>query len=78
MEKKRLDLRFHPDSVFCKPAQGDGCSATGMVIKVKRRRYLQKPRINENMEAQSVETYSEPEVTVVGLVNRIVKFDGIL
>lgn len=78
MEKKRLDLRFHPDNVFCKPLQGDVHSATGMVIKVKRRRYLQKPRININMEAKSVETYSEPEVTVMGLVNKMVKFDGIL
>lgn len=72
-----MDLRFHPDNVFCKPLNGDIHSASGMLVKIKRRRYLQKPTINENMEAVSSDTYSEPEVSVLGVVKQFVKFDGI-
>lgn len=77
MEKKRLDLKLHPDNVFSKPLYGDISPSTGMLIKVRRRRYFQKPVITEGRVTETGETSTEPEISIEGLIKSVVRFDGI-
>ncbi|XP_055376569.1 general transcription factor 3C polypeptide 5 [Condylostylus longicornis] len=37
-EKRRLELRYHPDNIYNKPAMGDSTTASGLFIKVKIKR----------------------------------------
>lgn len=59
---KRLSVNWRPDDAFCKPAFGERCSTTNLLMKVKRR-----PRKGDNSKY-------EYHVEVVGIVDTTYKF----
>ncbi|XP_062548215.1 general transcription factor 3C polypeptide 5 [Armigeres subalbatus] len=64
-EKRRLELRFRPESMYAKPAYGDRCNKTGLVIKIITRRKRTQP--NE-VEIRSLE--------IAGRVGLVFKFES--
>jgi len=68
---RRLELRFRPDDVFCKPTCGERNSDSSFLIKVKRRRL--KPGV-KNTEQKPAE---KCDVKVVGLVSDCFKFNNL-
>lgn len=63
-DKRRLELRFRPDSVYCKPAFGDRSATTGLLMKVKIRRNKNDP------------TDVKTETQVLGLIEDVYKFES--
>ncbi|XP_065080428.1 general transcription factor 3C polypeptide 5 [Ochlerotatus camptorhynchus] len=63
-EKRRLEVRFRPESMYSKPAFGDRNNTTGLVLKVKTRRKRSQP--NE-VEIRSLE--------IGGRVSMVFKFE---
>ena len=61
---KRLSVNWRPDDAFCKPAFGERCSTTNLLMKVKRR-----PRKGDNSKY-------EYHIEVVGIVDTTYKFHG--
>ncbi|XP_021695339.1 LOW QUALITY PROTEIN: general transcription factor 3C polypeptide 5, partial [Aedes aegypti] len=51
-EKRRLELRFRPESIYSKPAFGDRHNKTGLVLRIRTRRKRSQP--NE-VEIRSLE-----------------------
>ncbi|KAL1379985.1 hypothetical protein pipiens_003675 [Culex pipiens pipiens] len=64
-EKRRLELRFRPDSIYSKPAFGDRHQTTGLVLKLKIRRKRSQP--NE-VQVRSIE--------IAGRVNFQYRFES--
>lgn len=72
MDKRRLDLRFRPDNIFCKPLYGDVHDTTGILLKVKRRR----PKRNSTNDMFNKTEEPEPEIIVLGTIKSIIKFES--
>lgn len=64
-EKRRLELRFRPESMYAKPAYGDRHNKTGLVLKIKTRRKRSQP--NE-VEIRSLE--------IAGRVSLVFQFES--
>ncbi|XP_041369834.1 general transcription factor 3C polypeptide 5-like [Gigantopelta aegis] len=69
-ETKRLELHCRPDDPYCKPAYGDRCKTTNLLMKVKRR----QKRTKEHGE--SVEDSYEYCVEILGIVDTTYKFQA--
>ena len=68
---RRLELRFRPDDVFCKPTCGERNSDSSFLIKVKRRRLKPGVKSTEQKPAEKC------DVKVVGLVSDCFKFNNL-
>nr|XP_019554547.2 general transcription factor 3C polypeptide 5 [Aedes albopictus] len=64
-EKRRLELRFRPESIYSKPAFGDRSHKTGLVLRIKTLRKRSQP--NE-VEIRSLE--------IAGRVGLVFKFES--
>ncbi|XP_053692327.1 general transcription factor 3C polypeptide 5 [Sabethes cyaneus] len=64
-EKRRLELRFRPESMYAKPTFGDRHTTAGLVLKIKTRRKRNQP--NE-VQISSIE--------IAGHVNLVYRFES--
>lgn len=64
-EKRRLELRFRPESIYSKPAFGDRHNKTGLVLRIRTRRKRSQP--NE-VEIRSLE--------IAGRVGLVFRFES--
>lgn len=65
-KNRRLELRFRPDDVYCKPACGDKHQISAVLLKVRVRR---KKKLTGD---DTVTT----EASVIGKVNSVFKFSS--
>ncbi|XP_058824246.1 general transcription factor 3C polypeptide 5 [Topomyia yanbarensis] len=64
-EKRRLELRFRPESCYAKPAFGDRHATSGLVLKIKTRRRRSQP---SEVQVRSIE--------IAGRVSLMYKFES--
>ena len=87
-EKKKLDLRFRPNDIYCKPACGVNRKTAGLLLRVRRRKRQPSHDLNRltaqsgthgdgETEASQNDGY-EYKVDVLGTVTTAIKFEGIV
>lgn len=59
---RKLELRFHPKNIYCKPCVADRDYKPGVLLKVKIRR----PKVNPKEEAGPSRAPSASKTTVTG------------
>lgn len=64
-KNRRLELRFRPDDIYCKPACGDRVKTNALLLKVK---VLRKPNENDSDKRQV------KSIEVVGRIQTLFKF----
>lgn len=69
-ENKRLELRFHPENPYNKPANGDSHRTVGILFKVKIKKRGIKEENQPNVASKSVAS-----VTIIGHVSRVYRFN---
>ncbi|TRY64361.1 hypothetical protein TCAL_08702 [Tigriopus californicus] len=81
---RRLELRFRPDDISCKPTCGERTVDTGMILKVKRWKRKKKPHPPPNPSLQPADSgVSDPteeykyDVKVMGSVDVKFKFSNL-
>ncbi|XP_071442743.1 general transcription factor 3C polypeptide 5 [Hetaerina americana] len=85
-KKRRLELRFRTDDVFCKPACGDRNTTSALLLRIKVRRKItpgtgqRKTEVNgENVESLNEDAGEviSCESTVVGKITTVYKFSSL-
>ena len=68
----RLELRFRPDDIYCKPAIGRPSKTCCLALKIKRKK--DQPE-SMSIEQDEVEEYKY-SAEILGLVDTIFEFSG--
>lgn len=79
---RRLELRFRPDDIYCKPACADRREFCGLLIKIRRRRLAQHKEDSQAMEFEGTSLQSTSEIDikgeVVGVVDTMYHFNSMM
>ncbi|GLV42415.1 lethal (2) 37Cd [Carabus blaptoides fortunei] len=76
-KNRRVELRFRPDDLYCKPTCGDRNFTTALLIKVKVKRKSRDPSTpcsSKDADKPQTVTYT---TSVIGVVDTIYKFNNL-
>ncbi|XP_069972340.1 general transcription factor 3C polypeptide 5 [Penaeus vannamei] len=90
-DNRRMELRFRPDDVYCKPTCGEQHNSTALLLRVVRRKKKKKkqqeadPKVPEAVAGSSAEDPSPPEgdastsvrSELIGVVHTMYKFNNL-
>ena len=71
---RRLELRYRPNDILCKPMCGDRHSCNNLLIRVRRRKKKLTPVPREDTMA-AVNEY-EYKVEMIGMISTLYKFSS--
>lgn len=73
-KNRRVELRFRPDDIYCKPTCGDRSQTFSLLLKVKVKKALRNPNAPcSSKDPDSVKTITFT-TSVIGVVDTIYKF----